>query len=255
MKAMRPVALGTVLVCVIVLAACDATTPTVAPSPTANPSTLAARPAIRIDPSWKASNGRWTFTGTVDPQGDPTDVILEIGPGPSTLRHFDQQVSVANGLTDPGPLTISTTNIPDIPEICVRFSATNGAGTSSTSPLCFPHDVSSTIADNDPPVTLFSAPATGSTVVVHAAAYTVAWTESDVGTGVSTRSLQRRVALYTGGACGAFGDDGPAGTAQSPVTVTGLLGGRCYQWIQSLSDHAGMTTQRTSGTVRVDLGT
>jgi hypothetical protein len=83
----------------------------------------------------------WTFTGNVDPQGDATDVILEVGPGPTTARRFDTKVPVQQDLMAAGPLTIETREIPDIDEICVRLTATNSGGTASSSPLCFPHDL------------------------------------------------------------------------------------------------------------------
>ena len=186
--------------------------------------------------------------------GDPTDVVLEIGPGPITLRKFDQQLPVDQGLIHPGPLAITTPDIPNIDEICVRFTATNSAGTSLSTPLCFPHDVPSIVVDADPPVTEFAAPAIGTSTVLTATSYTVEWTETETGTGVSRRSLQRQVATFAGGACGAFEDDGPADPATSPVAVTDLLDGRCYQWVETLADHAGNTSAATSGTVRIDLG-
>ena len=99
------------------------------------------RPAIELAREWTALNGDWTFTGHVDPHDDPTDVVLQIGPGPATARVFDSQVGVKDGVTTPTPLTVTTRAIPDIKEICVRFSATNSAGTAFTSPLCFPHDL------------------------------------------------------------------------------------------------------------------
>ena len=111
------------------------------PPPTASPTTLSVRPAVQIDQTWTATNGLWTFKGDVDPEGDATDVVLEIGPGPATARRFDGKVVVAQDLVDAGPLTIATREIPDLKDICVRFTATNSAGTSSSSPLCFPHDL------------------------------------------------------------------------------------------------------------------
>jgi hypothetical protein len=100
--------------------------------PTASP----GRPAVQIDPSWTSADGRWTFTGRVDPAGQPTSVILEIGPGPETARRFDTQQPVAGDLTTAGPLMITTRDIPDNAEVCVRFTATNDAGRSSSQPLC-----------------------------------------------------------------------------------------------------------------------
>jgi hypothetical protein len=245
----KPIRLLALVAAVVVVALAGCDTP-----PSVSPTVGAGRPGIRIDPSWQAANGEWTFTGDVQPQGAATDVVLEIGPGPSTARLFDHQVTVVTGVTADGPLTISTREIPDIDEICVRFTATNSAGKSSTPPLCFPHDLPSFVVDADPPTTTFKAPVFGTTTVIHAATFTVSWTESDVGTGVSRRSLQRQVATYAAGACGAFADDAAPSTAVSPLAASDLLDGKCYQWIQSLTDGAGNTSQTTSGEVRVDLG-
>ena len=109
--------------------------------PTASPTLLAVRPAVQIVQEWTAVDDEWTFTGNVDPQGDATDVVLEVGPGPANARRFDTKVPVAQDLMAAGPLTVATRAIPDINEICVRFTATNSGGTSSSSPLCFPHDL------------------------------------------------------------------------------------------------------------------
>jgi hypothetical protein len=247
-EAIRSVALAGVVVAVAALAGCDATAPTAAPT------AFALRPAVQIDSTWQASNGQWTFTGRVDPQGDPTDVVLDVGPGPATTRQFNQQIPVAQDVTEAGPLTITTRDMPDIDEICVRFTATNSAGTSSSTPLCVPHDLPSFVIDADPPTATFSAPATGSTTVLTVTTFTVEWTEADVGTGISRRSIQRRVATDSAGICGAYEDDGPASAATSPLAVTDLLDGRCYQWVATLSDASGNTSETTSGTVRVETG-
>ena len=239
--------LGAVVIGPAALAGCGV-------APSVAPTASAARPAVQIDPSWQATDGQWTFTGHVDPEDDSTDVVLEVGPGPVTARQFDRQIPVTQGLTDPGPLTITTRDIPDIDEICVRFTATNRAGTSWSTPLCFAHDLASIVVDAEAPTTNFSAPATGTTTVLNGTTYTVLWTETEAGTGISRRSLQRRVATYSAGACGAYADDGPAATPTSPVAVSGLVDGKCYQWTETLSDRAGNTSAVTSGTVRVDLG-
>jgi hypothetical protein len=111
------------------------------PPPSVAPTAAAVRPAVQIDQTWTSTNGIWTFKGSVDPEGDATDVVLEIGPGPATARRFDAKVAVAQDLVAAGPVTITTREIPDIKDICVRFTATNGVGTTSSSPLCFPHDL------------------------------------------------------------------------------------------------------------------
>jgi hypothetical protein len=227
----------------------------VAPTPSATPTVPPApKPSVQIDPTWQADGGEWTFTGRVDPQGDPTDVVLEIGPGPATARQFNPQIPVAQDVMEAGPLTISTRDIPDIDEICVRFTATNSAGTSSTSPLCVPHDLPSFVIDVDPPVVTFSAPALETTTDLTTSSFTVSWTETEVGSGIDRRSVQRRVATLEAGTCGEFEDDGFARDASSPLDVADLADGRCYQWVVTLSDNAGNTSATTSGTVRVDLG-
>ena len=242
---MRRFELAGVVISAAAVAGCDAV-------PSVAPTAVTGKPAIQIDQSWQAANGRWTFTGRVDPDGDPTDVVLEVGPGPVTARQFDQQIPVMQDVTDPAPLTITTQAIPDIDEICVRFTAANRAGTSWSTPLCFPHDLPSFVVDAEPPVTEFSAPAPGTETVLKATSYTVSWTETETGTGISQRSLQRQVASDVAGTCGTFEDDGPVETTTSPVAVTGLLDGRCYQWILALADGARNTSATTSGTVRVD---
>jgi len=71
-----------------------------APAPSASPTPFADRPGIQIDPTWRSVDGEWTFTGRVDPKGDPTDVVLEVGPGLITARQFDRQLPVARDLTE-----------------------------------------------------------------------------------------------------------------------------------------------------------
>lgn len=248
METFRSVALVGVVIGAVTLGGCD-----LAPEPSlAAPTPLALKPAVQIDQTWQASNGQWTFTGRVDPQGDATDVVLEVGPGPATLRQYDRQIPVDQDLTDAGPISIATRDIPDIDDICVRFTATNSAGTSSSTPLCVPHDLPSFVIDDVPPTADFVAPAIGTTSVIDETTYTVSWKEADDGSGVSRRALQRRVGTWSDGACGAFEDDGPALSESSPVAAPGLLDDRCYQWIQRLSDGAGNTSETTSGTVRVE---
>jgi RHS repeat-associated protein len=112
------------------------------------------------------------------------------------------------------------------------------------------------VVDDSSPVATFSAPATGTTIVLNGTSYSVTWTESEIGSGLSTRSLQRRVATASGGSCSGvtYANDGSPSTATSPVNATGLVDGKCYQWIQTLTDVAGNVTPITSGTVRVDIG-
>jgi RHS repeat-associated protein len=112
------------------------------------------------------------------------------------------------------------------------------------------------VVDASPPVVGFTAPSTGSTIVLNGTSYSVNWTEAEVGTGIASRSLQRRVATYSAGVCGTYGDDPPipTSTAVSPHNATSLVDGKCYQWRETVTDVAGNQTIVTSGTVRVDIG-
>ena len=78
--------------------------------------------------------------------------------------------------------------------------------------------------------------------------------ETDAHSGVASHSLQRRVATWSGSACGAYANDGSPVTTGSPVAVTGLVDNRCYVWVQTLSDRAGNSAAATSGTVRISIG-
>jgi hypothetical protein len=102
--------------------------------PTIPPATA---PSVQIDPSYTVADGKWTFSATVNPGHLPTDVVLETGVGPASAPKFSGTVSVAKGLGDAGTLFITTSDVPDSPEICVRFTATNTVGTASSTPLCF----------------------------------------------------------------------------------------------------------------------
>jgi hypothetical protein len=110
-------------------------------APPPSPAASLGRPVVQIDEEWSEADGRWTFTGRLDPQGGATDVVFEIGPGPSTARRFDTQLTVAEGVASERSLTVTTEEIPAIAEVCVRFSATNSAGRASSQPLCLAHVV------------------------------------------------------------------------------------------------------------------
>ena len=50
---------------------------------------------------------------------------------------FDRQVSVARNLAELATVEVTTREIPDVDEVCVRFTATNHLGLASSQPLCF----------------------------------------------------------------------------------------------------------------------
>ena len=118
-----------VTVALVEAVAIAAGSPPPRPEPSvAGPSLTAARPAVQLDETWTAEvDGEWTFTGTVDPQDDPINTILEEEPGPATTRRFGARVPVAAAVTSPGTLTITTRQNPDIDEISGRAIAAMAA--------------------------------------------------------------------------------------------------------------------------------
>ena len=216
----------TAILALALAAAAGCSNPAPSASPTAAP--FADRPAISIDGTWTAQDGQWTFTGVVDPEGEPTDVVLEVGPGPQTLRQFDSQVPVARAVTEAGPITVTTRAIPDIPEICVRFSATNSVGTSVSQPLCVPHDIPTPGPLNAPTIRIDSvAPATNGQWAIsayidpmHAATDVVL----DIGTGpASSPVYTKHVPVATGmtdPASQQVSFDLPAGATEVCVRIT-----------------------------------
>jgi hypothetical protein len=84
-----------------------------------------------------ATNGRWKFTGSVDPDGLSSRVLFEVATGQSSSRNWTEQMVVADGVTSATPLQVETT-LPEGVEICVRFTMVNEAGRTSSKPLCMP---------------------------------------------------------------------------------------------------------------------
>jgi VCBS repeat-containing protein len=109
-------------------------------------------------------------------------------------------------------------------------------------------------ADSTVPTTAFTTPAAGTTVQA-STTVSVTWTETETGSGVSARSLQRQVGtVVTNGTCTgvSWADDGSADIGASPRSNSGLLSNRCYRWIQTLIDNVGNLSTTTSGEILVN---
>ena len=108
-------------------------------------------------------------------------------------------------------------------------------------------------ADAGAPVGTFSAPA-GAGATSDNGTYTVAWSESDAGSGVASRSVTRERVAATGGSCPASGweTDGPPTTSASPRSDSGLASGYCVRWVLTLVDRVGNDATTTSVAVLVD---
>ncbi len=100
------------------------------------------------------------------------------------------------------------------------------------------------------PSASFSSPDAG-TSESHAASYSVAWTESGTGSLVVRRSLQREVA----DSCDSqtWTADGAPDTTATPSNQSSLQDGKCYRWVQTLTDRAGNVANDRSGSVLIKI--
>jgi subtilisin len=108
--------------------------------------------------------------------------------------------------------------------------------------------------DADPPVGTFASPAAGSHTVQSATSFRVSWRESDVGSGVADRTLQRqRARPAQPGSCSAatWSNNGAARTSHVELNES-LTTGYCYRWQLTLRDNAANVSKVTSGSVLVD---
>jgi hypothetical protein len=107
------------------------------------------------------------------------------------------------------------------------------------------------LIDSVAPTADFTTPNESTTTATGTGGSTIAWTEADATAGLQSRSLQRQKSTVSGGACSAtWTSDGTATTAPSPVVSTGLVANTCYRWVMTLTDRAGNSFQRTSGTLQ-----
>jgi hypothetical protein len=106
---------------------------TVSPSPSESPPGV---PLMRFQTTTTAQfdGRRWTFFAQVRPNGSPTDVVLEVGTGTPEAATFDQVLPAHEDLLDTKTFDFKV-ELPDEP-FCVRFTATNAVGTTSTPPHC-----------------------------------------------------------------------------------------------------------------------
>jgi len=120
----------------VVLAACTVAperTDRVRPTPTPGPPSI--RPASG---SSSIFDGRtWTLYVTVEPKGEPTDVVIEWGTG-TEAGPFDHVIPMAEGAVDAGRISTQTSDLPPDGGYCLRFTATNAFGSASTTAHCIP---------------------------------------------------------------------------------------------------------------------
>ena len=99
-------------------------------------------------------------------------------------------------------------------------------------------------------------PRTG--VTLGGSSINLTWAETEGGSGVGTRSLQRQKKTPTTlSTCagGTYADDGAPYVGISPEAASGLVLGQCYQWVLTMADRVGNNSITTSGQRGIaDLG-
>lgn len=107
-------------------------------------------------------------------------------------------------------------------------------------------------ADVTAPTTTFSVPATGTNQTTGLTISPTWAIESETGSGLASRSLQRWVSSTSGVSCNnSWAVDGTAYLGASAAPAQTLQNGKCYQWRQTLTDNLGNSAISTSGTLVV----
>ena len=110
--------------------------------------------------------------------------------------------------------------------------------------------------DGEPPKAGFSSPSSGATSQ-SSATVLVSWNESDSGSGVKSRTLQRqRADIVTPGSCQGvkYANIGSVETIKDDYLLS-LKRGHCFRWVLTVRDVAGNSTTVTSGSVLIESST
>jgi subtilisin len=109
-------------------------------------------------------------------------------------------------------------------------------------------------ADSAPPSVSMTGPAAGTETVLQSDRVTIDWTDSDGGSGVASRVLQRqRARPDSAGSCGPgpWSADGPAVEGSPGIVMRDLKMGWCYRWRLAVRDRVGHVTRAFTGAYRL----
>jgi Family of unknown function (DUF6055)/Bacterial Ig domain len=197
----------------------------------------------------QSSNGysvAWTESGSVASRSLQRQRGAVVTPGTCS------GVTWANdGTAVPTVSPVATTGL--LTGFCYRWTQTltDGGGSGST------QTSGSIIVDLTAPLSDFVTPNEGTPIAQASTTYSVAWSETEAGSGFGSRSLQRQMMTAPGdGTCQglAWANDGAPSSSVSPVLSSGLVTGKCYRWFIALTDAVGNSSSAMSGTVIVDAG-
>jgi hypothetical protein len=204
-----------------------------------------AAPAAPSTPDLDASSDTGG-SSTDDTTSDATPTFSGTAESGATVTIYADGDPVGSGVASGGSWSITADPLGGGSH-AVTAKATDLAGQTSAASAAL-----TVIVDITPPSPVISSP-TGSTSQA-SQDVDVVWTESDTGSAVATRSVQReRASAVDLAACATatFAPDGAAGSPTSPLSETDLPGETCYRWKVSLTDTAGLVATTTSGVVFV----
>jgi hypothetical protein len=176
---------------------------------------------------------------------DTTPTFVGTAEAGSTVTVLADGSPVGTGVATGGAWTITVA----VPLANGDYSITAKAKDAANNTSAASGALSVTI-DAAPPSASFSTPAAG-TSEDDKGKVSVDWSENGTGSTVVRRSLQREIA----DACDSntWTSDGDTMTGGSPAEETGLEDGKCYRWVQTLTDRAGNVATQKSGTVLINL--
>ena len=217
-------------------------------------------PSLNVDaPSALAGTSSTSYTV----QFDATDAVSGFGgtatwklqrqiatnTGASTCGTFTNDTAAGNYNTGVASASNQTKAQTLVLGSCYRWTL---AATDQNGNTAATNTSANIITDNTAPAVAFVTPVIDASQ--NTTTYSVSWSETEAGSGVNTRSLQRQRVAISSGTCPTSGwaNDGSAATGASPVSAT-LTSGFCYRWQQTVVDKASNSSGAvTSAVVLLD---
>jgi len=223
----------------------------------AGPNPTASQDSVIVDTVAPAAPSTPDLIAASDSGSSSTDNITNVttptfsgaAEANSTVTVYDGATPVGTGTATGGAWTIATSALAGGSH-SLTAAATDPAGNTGGASVAL-----SVTIDVTAPTTDFTTPDEGTTTAQGEAIYSVAWTETETGSGVTSRSLQRQMAAAPASsecATATYAADGSAQDVSSPKSEAGLAGNTCYRWTLTVTDNAGnVSGQTTSGIVFV----